>query len=43
MRVGVESYSLKRIEHLAGFRREAEMGSGADAVLGYERWVAVAR
>ena len=40
MRVGVESYSLKRIEHLAGFRREAEMGSGADAVLGYERWVA---
>ena len=39
MRVGVESYSLKRIEHLAGFRREAEMGSGADAVLGYERWV----
>ncbi|HEY2788333.1 MAG TPA: TM0106 family RecB-like putative nuclease [Gaiellales bacterium] len=39
MRVGVESYSLKRIEHLAGFRREADMGSGADAVLGYERWV----
>ncbi len=39
MRVGVESYGLKQIEHLAGFRREADMGSGADAVLGYERWV----
>ncbi len=39
MRVGVESYSLKQIEVLAGFRRSAEMGSGADAVLGYERYV----
>jgi predicted RecB family nuclease len=39
MRVGVESYSLKQIEHLAGFTRAADMGSGADAVLGYERWI----
>src|SRR5207245_708743 len=39
MRVGVESYSLKQIERLAGFERAAEMGSGADAVLGYERWI----
>ncbi len=38
MRVGVASYSLKQIEKLAGFERAAEMGSGADAVLGYERW-----
>ena len=38
MRVGVESYSLKLIEKLAGFERSAEMGSGSDAVLGYERW-----
>ena len=39
MRVGVESYSLKQIEALAGFVRSADMGSGADAVLGYERYV----
>ena len=39
MRVGVESYSLKQIEALAGFQRSADMGSGADAVLGYERYV----
>ncbi len=39
MRVGVESYSLKQIEVLAGFRRSADMGSGADAVLGYERYI----
>jgi uncharacterized protein len=39
MRVGVESYSLKQIEALAGFKRAADMGSGADAVLGYERFI----
>jgi predicted RecB family nuclease len=39
MRVGVESYSLKQIEALAGFERVAGMGSGADAVLGYERYI----
>ncbi len=39
MRVGVGSYSLKQIERLAGFMRVADMGSGADAVLGYERYL----
>ena len=38
LRAGVGSYSLKLVEKLAGFERAAEMGSGADAVLGYERW-----
>lgn len=38
MRVGVDSYGLKRIERLAEFVRAADMGSGADAVLGYEAW-----
>ncbi len=38
LRAGVRSYSLKQTERLAGFVREADMGSGSDAVLGYERW-----
>jgi predicted RecB family nuclease len=38
LRAGVRSYSLKQTELLAGFERSAAMGSGADAVLGYERW-----
>ncbi|MDX6618448.1 MAG: hypothetical protein QOK36_834, partial [Gaiellales bacterium] len=42
LRAGVRSYSLKQTELLAGFKRSAAMGSGADAVLGYERWRASA-
>jgi uncharacterized protein len=38
LRAGVRSYSLKQTELLAGFARSAAMGSGSDAVLGYERW-----
>ncbi|MBA3844770.1 MAG: TM0106 family RecB-like putative nuclease, partial [Actinobacteria bacterium] len=38
MRVGVESYTLKQIEKLAGFERTAALASGSDAVLAYERW-----
>jgi uncharacterized protein len=38
LRAGVRSYSLKQTELLAGFARRADMGSGSDAVLGYEDW-----
>jgi uncharacterized protein len=40
LRAGVESYSLKQTEKLAGFVRAADVGSGSDAVLAYERWLA---
>ena len=36
--VGDASYGLKTTEQLAGFTRSAALGSGADAVLAYERW-----
>ncbi len=36
--VGDPSYGLKTTERLAGFARSAVLGSGADAVLAYERW-----
>ncbi len=36
--VGDDSYGLKVTERLAGFARSAALGSGADAVLAYERW-----
>ncbi len=37
--VGAESYGLKTVETLSGFRRAAQdVGSGADAVVEYERW-----
>jgi predicted RecB family nuclease len=38
LRAGVRSYSLKKTELLAGFVRTADMGTGSDAVLGYENW-----
>ena len=38
LRAGVRSYSLKQTERLAGFARVADMGTGSEAVLGYERW-----
>jgi uncharacterized protein len=39
LRAGVESYSLKNTERLAGFVRVADVGSGSDAVLAYEEWL----
>ena len=38
MRAGVESYSLKDIEKLF-FTREAEVSSGNEAVIEFERWL----
>jgi predicted RecB family nuclease len=38
LRAGVESYSLKEIEKFF-FTREAEVGSGNEAVLEFERWL----
>ena len=39
LRAGVPSYSLKEVEALAEFRREAHVKSGTRAVLEYERWM----
>lgn len=39
MRVGVRSYSLKQVEALTGFARSANVRSGAEAILEYERWI----
>lgn len=36
--IGAESYGLKAVEKLVGFVRSADVGSGADAVVAYERW-----
>lgn len=37
--VGVESYSLKETERLAGFARQADVGGGGEAVVAFERWL----
>src|SRR5207248_1731746 len=39
LRAGVPSYSLKEVEALAGFARRADMRTGTDAVLAYERYL----
>jgi len=39
LRAGVPSYSLKEVEALAGFARRADMRTGTDAVLAYERYM----
>lgn len=39
LRAGVESYSLKEVEALAGFERCADVRKGIAAVLGYEAWM----
>ena len=41
LQVGVESYGLKNIEKVAGYRRpeDTSVGRGADAVGSYERWM----
>ena len=38
MQVGTESYGLKHIENLAGFKRASDVESGAGAVVEYERY-----
>ena len=40
MRIGLESYGLKKVETLPGFVRTADVGRGADAVLEYEYYLA---
>ena len=39
LRAGVDSYSLKEVEALAAFARRADVRSGMDAVLAYEKWI----
>ncbi len=39
IRAGIESYSLKNVEKLAGFTRSAGIEKGAGAVLEYEAWM----
>jgi uncharacterized protein len=39
LRAGVSSYSLKEVEALARFDRQADFRSGTRAVLAYERWM----
>jgi predicted RecB family nuclease len=39
LRAGVPSYSLKEVEALAGFARRADVRTGTDAVLAYERYM----
>ncbi len=39
LRAGVPSYSLKEVEALAAFMRQADIRSGTRAVLAYERWM----
>ncbi|HEU5189353.1 MAG TPA: TM0106 family RecB-like putative nuclease [Methylomirabilota bacterium] len=38
LRAGVSSYSLKDVEALYGFARSADVESGTQAILNYERW-----
>lgn len=38
MQIGIESYSLKQVEKLAGFDREDDLESGAGAVVEYDRY-----
>jgi predicted RecB family nuclease len=40
LRAGVPGYSLKEVEALPGFRRQAQLTSGTRAVLAYEQWMA---
>jgi uncharacterized protein len=39
LRAGVDSYSLKAVETLAAFARQAGVTKGMDAVLAYEKWM----
>jgi predicted RecB family nuclease len=39
LRAGVPSYSLKEVEALPAFRRQADLKSGTRAVLAYEEWM----
>jgi uncharacterized protein len=40
LRAGVSSYSLKDVEALPAFRRQADVATGTRAVLAYEQWMA---
>ena len=40
MQVGTESYGLKHLERLTGYKRGHEIDKGAGAVLEYERFMA---
>ena len=40
LRAGVSSYSLKDVEALPAFRRQADVTTGTRAVLAYEQWMA---
>jgi len=40
LRAGVPGYSLKEVEALPAFRRQAQLTSGTRAVLAYEQWMA---
>src|SRR5262249_922114 len=39
LRAGVPGYSLKEVEALPAFRRQAQLTSGTRAVLAYEQWM----
>jgi len=39
LRAGVQSYSLKELEALFGFRRSAVVRSGMEAIIDYEQWI----
>ena len=40
VQAGTESYGLKHLEQLTGFRRSDDLGAGSDAVVEYEKWMA---
>jgi predicted RecB family nuclease len=39
VRIGIDSYSLKRVEKVAGFDRKQTLSKGAAAVIEYEHWI----
>ena len=39
LRASVESYSIKEVEKLYGFEREAEVGGGGASVVAFEEWL----
>ena len=39
VRVGTESYGLKHLERLVGYRRSAGIEQGSGAVVEYEEWM----
>ncbi|MGB6059824.1 MAG: TM0106 family RecB-like putative nuclease [Microthrixaceae bacterium] len=39
VQVGVESYGLKHVERLTGFKRSEDIHGGSGAVVDYDRWI----